>query len=157
MENYWRNTIVEKNWYQPIYCVFQSYCASLCHNYSRLFYCTFNIFSLLFRLIFYLSVNIQFVRLNISSDKLRFIRLIFRMSYNCCAIRSKKSNEVAGAVLWRCGKRSSRGAIHRRWILPSSGWAARWPESSGPQCTSENPRGPASFWPMLSIYELTTH
>ena len=75
--------------YQHIYCAFQPYCALLCHNYSRLFYYTFNISSLLFRLIFYPSINLRSVRLNISSDKLRFFRLIFGMSYDCCAIRSK--------------------------------------------------------------------
>src|SRR2546421_632353 len=75
--------------YQPIYCAFQSYCASLCHNYSRLFYYTLNISSLLFRLIFYPSVNLQSVQLNIGSDKLRSFRLIFGISCDCCAIRSK--------------------------------------------------------------------
>ena len=85
----WVPIMIFSSGYQPIYCVFQSYCASLCHNYSRLFYYILNISSLLFRLIFYPSVNLRSVRLNISSDKLQSFRLIFRVSCDCCAIRSK--------------------------------------------------------------------
>ena len=85
----WVPIMIFSSGYQPIYCAFQSYCASLCHNYSRLFYYTHNISSLLSRLIFYPSVNLWSVRLNIGSDKLLSFQLIFGMSCDCCAVQSK--------------------------------------------------------------------
>ena len=50
--------------------------------------------SLLFRLILYSSVNLQFVRLNIGLDKLRFFQLIFGLSCDCCAIRSQSKPDL---------------------------------------------------------------
>jgi len=89
LEFLWVPIMIFSLGYQPIYCAFPPYCALLCHNYSRLFYYTFNISSLLFRLIFYPSVNLRSVRLNIGSDEFWSFRLIFGMSCDCCAIRSK--------------------------------------------------------------------
>ena len=89
LEFLWVPIMIFSSGYQPIYCAFPPYCALLCHNYSRLFYYTFNISSLLFQLIFYPSVNLRSVRLNIGSDEFWSFRLIFGMSCDCCAIRSK--------------------------------------------------------------------
>ena len=83
LEFLWVPIMIFSSGYQPIYCAFPPYCALLCHNYSRLFYYTFNISSLLFRLIFYPSVNLRSVRLNIGSDKLQSFRLIFGNYCGC--------------------------------------------------------------------------
>ena len=59
LEFLWVSIMIFSSGYQPIYCAFPPYCALLCHNYSRLFYYTFNISSLIFRLIFYPSVILR--------------------------------------------------------------------------------------------------
>ena len=103
LEFLWVPIMIFSSGYQLIYYAFQSYCALLCHNYSRLFYYTFNISSLLFRLIFYPSVILRSIRLNISSDKLRSFRLIFSMLYDCCTTRFelfKSHNGMAVHLGW---------------------------------------------------------